>query len=139
MCNIQSPNTRVLIIEVLENGKISLSPVVHLPEHTLTIDELIRCRHYLDLIIDNPNNFHIVSLEPLNISDSIILKIQDRIIPQCKSCNIHLYQYTSTQTERDNEMCIICQKELLIKKIKYDSRGWLWGLCLGRFKNKKIA
>lgn len=120
MCNIQSPNTRALIIEVLENGKVSLPPVIHQPEHTLTIDELKKCRDYLDLIISNPDNFHIVSLEPLNIANSITFSLPDvntfqKFIPKCKSCHTHLAFGVYSQTERDNEFCFKCEKEQILK------------------------
>lgn len=120
MCNIQSPNTRVLIIEVLENGKVSLPPVIHQPEHTLTIDELKKCRDYLDLIISNPDNFHIVSLEPLSISDSVTtsfntLNAFQTFIPKCKSCHTHLSFGVYSQTERDNELCFKCEKKQILK------------------------
>lgn len=124
MCNIQSPNTRALIIEVLENGKVSLPPVVQLPEHTLTIDELKKCRDYLDLIISNPDNFHIVSLEPLSIVNSVTTSLTTSLntlnafqtfIPKCKSCHIHLNFGVYSQTERDNELCFKCEKEQILK------------------------
>lgn len=120
MCNIQSPNTRALIIEVLENGKVSLPPVIHQPEHTLTIDELKKCRDYLDLIISNPDNFHIVSLEPLSIADSVTtsfntLNAFQTFIPKCKSCDIHLNFGVYSQTERDNELCFYCEKKQILK------------------------
>lgn len=117
MCNIQSPNTRALIIEVLENGKVSLPPVVQPPEHTLTIDELKKCRDYLDLIIANPDNFHIVSLEPLSISDSITSNIKKIVIGEshsnCKQCACDLL--FRSMTERENGLCFNCEKKQILK------------------------
>lgn len=119
MCNIQSPNTRALIIEVLENGKVSLPPVIHLPKHTLTIDELKKCRDYLDLIINNPDNFHIVSLEPLSIADSITIDIAPTVKemiangPYCRQCGDSLF--CQTQTEQENKLCFKCEKEQILK------------------------
>lgn len=125
MCNIQSQNTRALIIEVLENGKVSLPPVIHQPEHTLTIDELKKCRDYLDLIINNPDNFHIVSLESLSIADSITICIppasKEMIAngPYCTECG-------NTQTKEEIgariSLCFKCEKKQILKALDPNRR-----------------
>lgn len=102
MCNVQSPNTRALIIEVLENGKVSLPPFIHTPEATLTIEELLKCRDYLDLIIANPDNFHIVG-------DGF--KSKRRVF--CKSCSTQCV----IQTEIDNQLCFACEKKKILEQV----------------------
>lgn len=146
MCNIQSPNTRALIIEVLENGKVSLPPVIHQPEHTLTIDELKKCRDYLDMIINNPDNFHIVKktipftentgacLMCMSEFDNdlqaqlgvcgkcLIAQPKKKIVigeshSNCKSCDCDLL--FRSMTERENGLCFKCEKEQILKASDY--------------------
>lgn len=57
------------VIEVYENGKVSLPPFVTTPEMRLTLDELKRCRDFLDLIINNPDNFHVVKINEVANND----------------------------------------------------------------------
>lgn len=106
MCNVQSPNTRALIVEVLENGKVSLPPFIHPIEAQLSLDELKKCRDYLDLIISNPGNFHVVRPE----IEAVIAAA-----PYCNECGKSLS--CQTQTERDNKLCFDCEKQNILRQV----------------------
>lgn len=111
------------IIEVWENGKVSLPAFVTMPEQQLTIDELKKCRAYLDLIISNPDNFHVV-----------INRVHDTMMPKCKVCKNILIGVV----EVPNGICFECEKKAILKSSDtFNPISCL--VCEGEFDNPMQA
>jgi len=128
MCNTTKLKLKTLFIEVFENGKISLPAFVTPEDQTLSIEELKRCREYLDLIIANPDNFHVVKpvkkrsseelarlLSPCKLYQSGQPENLSPGTPFCKVCKNALV--FSTKTEQDNGLCFDCEKKQILNQV----------------------
>lgn len=112
------PSFRVFLIELWDNGKIvcpSLPPIK--PEQTITTQELTKIRDYINLMIANPDNFHVVRpVQKLTSSRIAELMAPNKIY--CKVCNRQLINVTNT--ERENKLCFDCEKKGILAAVNKD-------------------
>lgn len=102
MSNQPTPPTfRVLVFELWDNGKI-ISPIYGSirPEDTITTQELTNVRDYIELMIANPQNFHIVRPEP--VPEFLVMGVQI-----CSKCKFTI----KADTEKANGICFNCEKK----------------------------
>lgn len=84
------PVARILLIELWDNGKIIIpnGPAINQAQ-MLTINELLKIKALIELIIDNPDNFHIVKpnnkLSAAQL-DSLMKPSRSNIVKNCLKC-----------------------------------------------------
>lgn len=108
--NLPPINPRILIIEIWDNNKICLPAFIPPDDHKISIDELKQALALVNLIIDNPANFHIVrpgfELKKIIIGQSH---------SNCKKCDVGLL--TKSMTERENGICFDCEKKGILDAV----------------------